>query len=67
MGSSKWKIVRDSDKQKFRLNGYRLLLIRGRAGAVILAPKGERFDPTRSPEEMDEIASTLIAAGCVEI
>lgn len=53
--------------QRFRLNGYRVLLTRARAGLVLFVPRGESDDPTRSPDEMDACADALIAAGCAEL
>ncbi len=67
MSAPKWQVLRDSDKRRFRLNGYRVLLTRARAGLVIYVPMGEEDDPTRAPREMDEIARVLVAAGCEEI
>ncbi len=67
MSSPKWQVLREAEKQRFRLNGYRVLLTRGRAGAVIFVPKGSHEDPTRSPTEMDAIAAALVDAGCVHL
>ncbi|MFD1883547.1 DNA/RNA helicase domain-containing protein [Paracoccus pacificus] len=67
MRAPRWQIARDTEKQRFRLNGYRVLLTRARAGLVLFVPRGEADDPTRSPDEMDACADALIAAGCAEL
>jgi hypothetical protein len=64
MRAPRWQILRGADKRRFRMNGYRVLLTRARAGLVIYVPVGDREDPTRSPGEFDEIADCLIDAGC---
>lgn len=64
MSSPKWQVVRETEKRRFKINGYRVLLTRGRAGAVIFVPKGSDEDPTRVPGEMNAIAQALNAAGC---
>jgi hypothetical protein len=67
MRAPRWQIARDTEKQRFRLNGYRVLLTRARAGLVLFVPHGEADDPTRSPDEMEACADALIAAGCADV
>lgn len=67
MRAPKWQIVREAEKQRFRLNGYRVLLTRGRAGTVVYVPQGDVDDATRSPDEAASIARALQAAGCQQI
>lgn len=67
MRAPRWQMVHAAEKQRFRLNGYRVLLTRGRAGSVIYVPPGEADDPTRSPREADAVAQALLAAGCVAL
>lgn len=67
MLSPKWKVVRQTEKQRFRLNGYRVLLTRARAGLIICIPPGSADDPTRSPTEADRIATLLLEAGCTTL
>jgi hypothetical protein len=67
MRAPRWQIARDSEKQRFRLNGYRVLLTRARAGLVLFVPRGEADDPTRAPAEMDACAEALLAAGCAQL
>ncbi|MHB2210631.1 DNA/RNA helicase domain-containing protein [Methylobacterium sp. CM6257] len=67
MLSPKWKVMRQGERQRFRLNGYRVLLTRARAGLIICVPPGSADDPTRLPAEADLIAAALIEAGCATI
>ena len=64
MSAPRWQVLRDNEKRRFRLNAYRVLLTRSRAGTVIFVPKGSEDDPTRSPGELDETANALLAFGC---
>lgn len=64
MSAPKWQVIHDADKQRFRLNGYRVLLTRARAGLVIYVPLGCDDDATRAPRELDRISHTLAASGC---
>jgi hypothetical protein len=64
MRAPKWTIARDPERIRFRLNGYRVLLTRARAGLVIYVPAGSNDDETRLPAEMDAVAETLMNAGC---
>ncbi len=64
MRAPNWTIARDPEKIRFRLNGYRVLLTRARAGLVIYVPAGSHEDETRRPAEMDAVAETLVNAGC---
>lgn len=67
MRAPRWQVIREREKQRFKLNAYRVLLTRARAGSVIFVPPGSADDPTRSPAEMDQITTTLTASGCVVI
>ena len=67
MSAPNWQVIHDADKQRFRLNGYRVLLTRARAGLVIYVPLGSDDDATRAPGELDQIAQVLILSGCVSI
>ncbi len=56
-----WKNILDSEKKKYMLNAYRVLLTRGREGMIICVPKGNTHknqngfweDDTRKPEFYD--------------
>lgn len=64
MRAPRWQSVNQAERRQFRLNGYRVLLTRSRAGMVIYVPQGDTEDPTRLPEQFDVVAQTLIKAGC---
>ena len=64
MSAPRWQVLRDSEKKRFRLNAYRVLLTRSRAGTTIYIPRGSEDDPTRSPSELDAVAATLLSLGC---
>lgn len=64
MRAPRWQIVREVEKRRFRLNGYRVLLTRARAGTVIFVPRGNEDDDTRSPADYERTAGALIDAGC---
>ena len=53
MSAPRWQVLRDDEKRRFRVNAYRVLLTRSRAGTVIFIPRGSGDDPTRSPAELD--------------
>lgn len=67
MRAPKWQVARDPEKQRFRINSYRVLLTRGRAGTIIFVPMGSPHDATRSPAEYDAIANALLFAGCANL
>jgi hypothetical protein len=67
MRAPRWQISRQPERQRFRINGYRVLLTRARAGSVIYVPKGDAEDPTRPPADFDAVAAILEASGCVEV
>jgi hypothetical protein len=48
-----WENVNKSDRQRYLLNAYRVLLTRARQGMVIFIPPGDRRDPTRLPKFYD--------------
>lgn len=50
---SRWQRIVKSDRQMYQKNAYRVLLTRARQGMVIVVPRGDRDDPTRSPEFYD--------------
>ncbi|MCP3104154.1 DUF2075 domain-containing protein [Myxococcus sp. K15C18031901] len=64
MQAPHWKRVKAEDRQRFRLNSYRVLLTRARAGTVIYVPPGNDDDPTRRKDEFDATAQALSRAGC---
>lgn len=64
MRAPKWTNISSPEARQYRLNAYRVLLTRARAGNVIYLPRGKGEDPTRPPAEFDRIAATLLNAGC---
>jgi len=67
MSAPKWQVSKKSDVIQHRLNAYRVLLTRSRAGLVIYVPKGDSLDLTRQPSEFDDISRTLLNAGCKSV
>lgn len=64
MRSPKWTTIRKQESLRHRINSYRVLLSRCRAGQIIYVPKGNPSDRTRSPVEYDQTAAALQRAGC---
>ncbi|RKG76691.1 DUF2075 domain-containing protein [Corallococcus exercitus] len=64
MRAPRWQKVADAEHQRFRVNSYRVLLTRARAGTVIYVPQGADEDPTRNPSDLDSVADALMRAGC---
>jgi DUF2075 family protein len=62
MGTS-WRKVRDTRRQTYLANAYRVLLTRARQGMVIFVPQGDGRDPTRPPDVYDDIAAYLESCG----
>lgn len=62
-----WQVVRDSVRQTYLANAYRVLLTRARQGMVIYVPPGDTVDPTRSPEFYDGIADYLAQCGIASL
>jgi hypothetical protein len=64
MRAPKWQELKKLDTQQYRVNTYRVLLTRARAGTAIYVPHGDADDPTRSPNDFDGVYETLMSAGC---
>jgi hypothetical protein len=64
MSSPRWQLVKKPENRNFCLNTYRVLLTRARVGAAIYVPPGDCDDPTRPPQEFDQIFEALQSAGC---
>nr|WP_237451932.1 DNA/RNA helicase domain-containing protein [Qipengyuania oceanensis] len=67
MRAPKWTNIGLLEARRYRINAYRVLLTRARAGNVIYVPKGDDEDLTRSPAEFDQIEATLLEAGCMPL
>lgn len=50
---TKWNRVNKSERQRYLLNAYRVLLTRARQGMVIFVPHGDASDRTRCPTFYD--------------
>jgi hypothetical protein len=64
MRAPNWQVLKKEDAKQYRVNTYRVLLTRARAGTVIYVPNGDIDDPTRPPSDFEDIFETLKAAGC---
>ena len=62
-----WKAGTDSQKHKYRVNGYRVLLTRARQGMIIYVPKPDKSDSSRLHENLDLTAEFLIKCGASEL
>lgn len=67
MAAPNWREVSKGDRRQHRINGYRVLLTRARAGLVIYVPRGDPEDDSRLPSQFDSIAQALEAAGCAPL
>ncbi|MBX3385222.1 MAG: DUF2075 domain-containing protein [Phycisphaeraceae bacterium] len=45
----RWQRIRKVERQAYLKNAYRVLLTRARQGMVVVVPKGDASDPTRTP------------------
>ena len=62
-----WRNIKDSERQKYQKNAYRVLLTRARQGMVIVVPPGDNDDPTRLPSFYDPTFEYLQEIGFKEI
>ena len=60
---SRWERVRAFERQNYLKNAYRVLLTRARQGMVVVVPKGDTSDPTRSPTFYDPTYDYLASMG----
>ncbi len=67
MAAPNWREVSKDERRQHRINGYRVLLTRARAGLVIYVPRGDAEDDTRRPSQFEAIAQVLEAAGCAPL
>lgn len=58
-----WQRIRKSERQAYLKNAYRVLLTRARQGMVVVVPKGDPNDPTRSPSMYDATFEYLCELG----
>ena len=64
MRAPAWTIRRSPKQAQYRLNAYRVLLTRSRAGMGIFVPQGSETDPTLDPLQFDSTFAALCRAGC---
>jgi hypothetical protein len=64
---TKWQNIHNEERKKYLVNAYRVLLTRARQGMVIVVPKGNIDDPTRSPIFYDTTYKYLKSLGIKEI
>ena len=55
--------AKTKDRKAYLKNAYRVLLTRARQGMVIVVPRGDANDPTRSPEKYDQTFGYLQEIG----
>lgn len=60
---TKWQHIRKKERQKYLLNAYRVLLTRARQGMILVVPRGDDEDPTRSRSYYDETFEYLASLG----
>lgn len=63
----RWTRIHKPDRRSYLLNAYRVLLTRARQGTIVVIPKGDSDDPTRSPAFYDPIYNYLRAVGIPEL
>lgn len=64
---TKWQRIKKTERQRYQLNAYRVLLTRARQGMVICVPEGDHGDHTRPPEYYDDTFNYLCGLGIEEI
>ena len=64
MRAPNWQIINKTEARRHRINAYRVLLTRGRAGTIIYLPQGDPGDTSRMPSDFDDVYHVLIKAGC---
>lgn len=62
-----WKANKDSQKHKYRINGYRVLLTRARQGMVVYVPRPDNSDSSRLHSQLETTAQFLIQCGMGEL
>ena len=64
---SKWVNIKKTEHKAYLKNAYRVLLTRARQGMVIVVPKGDLSDLTRTPSIYDPTYEYLKSIGFDEI
>lgn len=63
MRAPNWQISRKEEARQYRLNAYRVLLTRARAGLAIFVPEGNDMDGTYTRNDFDGVFEVLQKAG----
>jgi hypothetical protein len=63
----RWCDVSKTERKRYLLNAYRVLLTRARQGMVIYVPSGDLREPTRSPQFYDSTYRYLVDLGIPEM
>jgi DUF2075 family protein len=63
----RWNKILKSERQKYQLNAYRVLLTRARQGMVIVVPNGDKDDPTRDEKYYNSTFDYLASIGFEKI
>ncbi|MFI5185741.1 MAG: DUF2075 domain-containing protein [Chitinophagales bacterium] len=64
---NKWQNINHTERKKYLINAYRVLLTRARQGMVIVIPEGNNEDHTRKSEYYDPTFEYLKSIGIKEI
>jgi hypothetical protein len=60
---SRWSAIKNTEKQIYRKNAYRVLLTRARQGMVIYMLFGDEADSTNMPQDFEKTARYLLRCG----
>lgn len=66
LSGNRWKDVKES-RAIYIQNKYRVLMTRAREGLVMWVPEGDRTDPTRDVEVMNDTTDYLLSCGVVPL
>lgn len=66
-GPTKWNNVNKDHRKQYLKNAYRVLLTRARQGMIIVIPRGDKNDGTRSPSYYDGTFNYLRGLGFDQI
>jgi hypothetical protein len=60
---TEWQNINDTNRKRYLLNTYRVLLTRARQGMIIFIPEGDASDRTRLPEFYDPVYQYFMLCG----
>lgn len=63
----RWNRVLKDERRRYLLNAYRVLLTRARQGSVLVVPRGDTYDATRTPQIYDPTYELLRKVGIPEL